>query len=69
MQESVGGIRKIARHLVHPLTFRFRDDPGNSNFRGRQTNHEQNVVANQTRRSPHLSGEEVGGRYDIPMNS
>ncbi len=55
----------VLEPLVVPFLVIMFNELKNRFSQGRFAN--QDVVANQPRGSPHLGGEEIGGRYDIPL--
>ena len=69
VQEPVQTIGQIPSHLLHPRPIRFRDDPRDVNLPRGQSNHEQNVVTDQTQSRPQFHAEKVGRGQHFQMGA
>lgn len=58
-QEPVDDVQEVPRHLFHPNPVRAPRDAADLDPPGRQMDHEENVIADQTGPTQHLNGEEV----------
>ena len=65
--ESAHAIGQVPGHLFHTSAVWFRDDPGDLDLPGGQSDREEHVVSNQTDSSPDLDREEVSRRKHVPM--
>lgn len=57
----------MARHLLHPRFIGFGNVSRDPHLAGRQTNHEQHMVTNQTLRRPQFNRKEAGCRQQLPV--
>ncbi len=68
-QKTVKAIGQISGDLFHPQPIGFRNDTGNMHLPRGQSNHEENVVTDQTQNGPHFHAEEIGGSQHVPVGA
>jgi hypothetical protein len=66
-QEAIDIVSKIASNLLHPSVVRVVGDASDVHAPGFQVNHEQDEIANESKRREHFNRKEIGRRDGVPV--